>query len=146
MSGSNDTRLEIRLDFCVGIRIRPGRQTRLTDGVIAAEPFVWAEGLQFHQCEGGLINVGALNVPARREAELVEDERTRGIGDGAVMMADHEVTGALANVDAVIAVGGMAHDPFVFFVERVHGLPGERDPSLQFARVVRQPGMLPRPS
>ena len=62
------------------------------------------------------------------------------------MMADDEVTGGLANVDAVVAVSGMAHDPFVFFVERVHSLPGERDPSLQFARVGGQSGVLPRPS
>jgi hypothetical protein len=60
------------------------------------------EGLEFHRSEGGLIDVGALNVPARREARLVEDERTRGICNGAVMMADHEVTRGLANVDAVV--------------------------------------------
>jgi hypothetical protein len=28
----------------------------------------------------------------------------------------------------MVAVGGMAHDPFVFFVEGVHGRPGECDP------------------
>ena len=75
----------------------------------------------FHGSEGGLIDVGAWNVPARREAGLVEDQRPLRIGDDAVTMADHEVTGGLANVDAVVAVGGMAHDPFVFFVESVHG-------------------------
>ena len=83
-------------DFSIGVRIRPGRQTCLTHSVIATEPFVWAEGLELHWSEGGLIDVGALNVPARRETGLVEDERTRGIGDGAVMMADHEVTRGLA--------------------------------------------------
>src|SRR5262245_23894178 len=76
-------------DFNIGVGVRPGRQTCLTDAVIAAEPFVWAESLEFHRREGGLIDVGALNVPARREAGLVEDERTRGIGDGAVMIADY---------------------------------------------------------
>src|SRR5262245_38624880 len=132
--------------FRVGVRIRPGCQTCIIDGVIAAEPFVWAESLELHWSEGGLIDVGAWNVPARRKAGLVEDERMRGFGDGAVTMADHEVTGGLANVDAVVAVSGMPHDPFVFFVERVHSLPGERDPSLQFARVGRERGVLPRPS
>jgi hypothetical protein len=39
------------------------------------------------------------------------------------------MTGGLADVDAMVAVSGMARDPFVFFVERLHGLPGERDPS-----------------
>ena len=36
----------------IGDRIRPCRQTRVTDGVIAAEPFLWAEGLEFHGSEG----------------------------------------------------------------------------------------------
>src|SRR5262249_29186253 len=107
---------------------------------------VWAEGLEFHGREGGLIDVCAWNVPARREAGLVEDERPRGIGYDAVTMADHEVTGGLANVDAVVVVSGMAHDPFVFFVEGVHGPPGEREACLQFARVGGQAGVLPRPS
>jgi hypothetical protein len=48
-------------------------------------------------------------------------------------MTDHEATGGLANVDTVVAVGGMAQDPFVFFVEGVHGRPSERDPRLQLA-------------
>src|SRR5262249_12503800 len=76
-------------------------------------------------------------------AGLVEDERPLGIGDDAVTMADDEVTGSLANVDAVVAVSGMAHDSFVFFVEGVHGPPGERDACLQFACVGGQTGVLP---
>src|SRR5215471_8971835 len=50
-------------------------------------------------------------------------------------MAHHEMTGCLADVDPVVAVGGMAHDAFVFFVEPIHGGPGERNPCLQLARV-----------
>src|SRR5262249_23958493 len=84
--------------------------------------------------------------PARREAGLVEDERARGIGYDAVTMADHEVTGGLGNVDAVVVVSGMAHDSFVFFVESVHGLPAAREACLQFARVGGQAGVLPRPA
>jgi hypothetical protein len=38
------------------------------------------------------------------------------------------MTGCLADVDAVVAVGGVAHDPLVFFIESVHGRPCERDP------------------
>ena len=97
-------------DLGIGLRIRPCRQTCVTNGVIAAEPLVRAEGLEFHGSERGLIDVGAWNVPARREAGLVEDQRSLGIGDDPVTMADHEVTGGLADVDAVVAVGGMAHD------------------------------------
>src|SRR5438876_9944444 len=62
------------------------------------------------------------------------------------MMADHEVTGGLANVDAVVGVSGMADDSFVFFVEAVHGPPGERDACLQFACMGGQAGVLPRSS
>src|SRR5262249_12041488 len=97
-------------DLRIGIRIRPRRLTCVTDGVVAAEPFVWAEGLEFHGSEGGLIDVCTWNVPARRESGLVEDERPRGIGYDAVTLADHEVTGGLANVDAMVVVSGMAHD------------------------------------
>ena len=43
----------------------------------------------------------------------------------------------------MVAVGGMAQDPFVFFVEGVHSRPGERDPRLQLARVDGQVHMLP---
>jgi hypothetical protein len=35
-------------DLRIGVRIRPGRQTCLTDVVIIAQPFVWAEGLAFY--------------------------------------------------------------------------------------------------
>ena len=40
----------------------------------------------------------------------------------------------------------MAQDPFVFFVEGVHGCPGERDPLLELTRVGRQVHVLPCPS
>src|SRR5258708_21276613 len=58
-------------------------------------------------------------------------------------MADHEMTRCLADVDAVVAVGGMAHDPFVLFVEGFHGVPGERNPSLQLACVRGQVDVSP---
>src|SRR2546428_11290495 len=61
-------------------------------------------------------------------------------------MTDHEATGCLADVDAVVAVGGMAQDPFVCFVEGLHGRPGERAPRLQLARVDGQVHVLPCPS
>src|SRR5213594_2156024 len=61
-------------------------------------------------------------------------------------MADHEATRGLTDVDAVVTVGGMAKDPFVFFVEGVHGRPGERDPLLELTRVDRQVHVLPCPS
>jgi hypothetical protein len=36
----------------IGVRIRPCRQTCVIDGVIAAEPLIRAEGLEFHGSEG----------------------------------------------------------------------------------------------
>jgi len=57
----------------IGFTLRPRRQTCVTDVVVAAHSFVWAEGLVFHSGQRGLINVTARNVPAWREAGLVED-------------------------------------------------------------------------
>src|SRR5262249_19771177 len=59
---------------------------------------------------------------------------------------NHEIARGLANVDAVIAVGGMADDSLVFFVECIHGRPGERDPSQELLRMAGQAGVLPRPA
>jgi transaldolase len=42
--------------------------------------------------EGRLIDIGAYNVPTRREAGLVNHHRALGIGDDPVTMTDHEVT------------------------------------------------------
>src|SRR5262245_49668752 len=100
----------------------------------------------FHGSQGRLVDVGAWNIPARREPALVENQRSLGIGNDAITLTDHEVTGGLADVDAMVTVRGMTHDPLVFFVECVHGWPGKCHPSLQFARVVRQVDMLPRSS
>src|SRR4029077_3300099 len=116
----------------------------VTDVVVAAQPFVRAEGLVFHRGQGGLIDVGPCKVPARSEARLVEDYRPLGIGDDAVTMADQEVAGRLADVDAVVAVSSMAYDPFVFLIEGIHRRPCERDPSLQLTRVRGQIDVLPR--
>src|SRR5262245_50751078 len=58
-------------------------------------------------------------------------------------MADHDVTGGLTDIDAVIAIRGMSEDTFIFFIKRVHGAPGERDPRLQLSRIRGQLDMLP---
>jgi hypothetical protein len=72
-------------DLRIGVGIRPSRQTCIIDGVIAAEPFVWAEGLELHRREGRLVDVDAGDVPTRRESGLVEGERPRRIRNDAVM-------------------------------------------------------------
>src|SRR5262245_23189834 len=119
----------------------------VADVVVAAYPFVWAKGLvAFHNRESGIIDVGAQNIPAWREAGLIEDYWPLCIGDYAVMMADYKVTGGLANVDAVVAIGGMAQNPFVFFVEGVHRRPSERYAPLQYLRIGWQLCVLPRSS
>src|SRR5215469_3248195 len=133
-------------DLRVRVTIRPDRQTCVTDVVVATQPFVRAEGPVLNGSERMPINVGTWNVPARREAGLVENRGPFSIGNDAVTMADHEMTGCLADVDAVVAVGSMAHDPFVLFVEGVHGRPGECNPFLQVSRVGGQVDVLPRPS
>src|SRR6266851_4051669 len=118
----------------------------VTNVVVAAQPLVRAESLAFHGSERRLINVGTWNVPARREAGLVKNHGPFSIGNDAVTMADHEMTRCLPDVNAVVAVGGMAHDAFVLFVESLHSRPGECNPSLQVARVRRQVDVSPCPS
>src|SRR5262249_13932159 len=97
-------------DLRIGVAIRPCRQTRITDVVVTAQTFIRAKGLIFHGRQRSLIDGGAWNVPARREAGFIKDKRPLRIGDDAITVADHKATGCLAYVDAVVAVGGMAHD------------------------------------
>jgi hypothetical protein len=68
----------------IGLAIRPCRLACVTDVVVAAEPFVRAEGLVFHGGQRGLIDIGPWNVPTRREAGLVENYRPLGLDDGTV--------------------------------------------------------------
>jgi len=70
-----------------------------------------------------LIDINACNVPAWCEAGLVEDYRPLGVGDNTVTMADHQPSGSLADVDAMVAVGGMAQNPLVFFIEGIDRRP-----------------------
>src|SRR5215510_3592615 len=102
----------------------------VTDVVVAAQSFVRAEGLLVHSSQRRLVDVSAWHVPARREARFVQDARSLAIGDDTVPMVDHEVAGGLTDVDAVVAVCGMAEDPFVFLIKGFHGVPRERDPRL----------------
>src|SRR5262249_3617974 len=102
----------------------------VTDVVMAAQPFVRTEGLLFNCSQGGLDDIGSRNVPTWREAGLVENQRPLGIGNDAITVADHEVTGGLADVDAMVTVCGMTHDSLVFFVESIHRGPGEGHPSV----------------
>src|SRR5262245_52433969 len=103
----------------------------ITDVVVAAQPFVRAEGLiVFHGSKRGLIDVSAWNVPTRSKAGFVKCYWPPGIDNGVVTMANHQVTGRLADVNAVIAVRGMAQNSFVFFIEGVHCRPSERNTRL----------------
>src|SRR5262245_57981722 len=96
-----------------------------TDVVIAAQPLVGTECLVVHRCQRGLVDVGSWNIPPWREAGLVKNQRPLGIGNSSVTMVDHEPTRGFANVDAMVAVGSMTQDAFVFLIEGVHGRPGE---------------------
>src|SRR5262245_28025151 len=131
----NDVRLEGHEvgdagDLGIRLTIRPRGLTRVTYVVVAAQPLVRAEGLLVDGSQRGLVDAGACHVPSRREARFVEHPRSLRLGDDAVPLADHEMTGGLPDVDAMVTVRGMPHDSFVFFVEGVHGPPGERDPRL----------------
>lgn len=58
-------------------------------------------------------------------------------------MIDYEMTRSLADVDAMIGIGGVTHDALVFLVEGIHGPPGERDQPSQVARMGGQVGVPP---
>src|SRR5215813_9732076 len=131
-------------DLGPGVLIGPCSAVRVANVVIAGQTFIRAEGLAFDGGQQSLFDVGARHIPARREAGLVEDQRTRAIGDATLTAAHEQVAAGLANVDAVIAVGGVADDAFVLFVESVHGRPRERHPCLQLTSVGGQFGVLPR--
>jgi hypothetical protein len=57
-------------------------------------------------------------------------------------MANNEATRGLADIDAMVGVGGMAHNPFVFLIESIHSRPRECD-STSFASIGRQFHVLP---
>src|SRR5215813_5176557 len=97
----------------------------VTNVVIAAQPFVRTEGLLLNESQRGLMDVASGNVPSWREAGLVKNQRTLGIGNNPVTIAHHDLAGGLADVDSMVAVGGMSQDSFVFLVEGVHGRPRE---------------------
>src|SRR5262249_45617385 len=101
------------------------------------------EGLMLYEGQRRLVDVGALDVPTWREAGLIQRQRSRGIRDDLVAVADDEMPGCLADIDAMVAVGSMAHNPLVFFVEGVHCGPRKRDPRMQLARPCGKVDMLP---
>jgi hypothetical protein len=43
----------------------------------------------FHEGRRRLIDIGACNIPAWREAGLVKDYRLLGVSDEAILMTDH---------------------------------------------------------
>jgi hypothetical protein len=102
---------------------------RVSDVVVAAHSFVRAEGLMFHGRQCGLINVRAWDIPTWGKPGFVKSDWPLAIGNDAVTLADNDLAGRLPNVDAVIDIGGMAQDAFIFFVKSVHGRPRECDPS-----------------
>src|SRR5215472_16036268 len=97
----------------------------IADIVIATQSLIRAESLSLHEIERRLIYVSARHVPAWRKPRFVESHRMVGIGNDAIVMVNDEMSGRLADVDAVVVVCSMTHNSFVFLVECVHGGPGE---------------------
>src|SRR5262245_22381885 len=117
-------------DLGIRLTIRPGRVACITDVVVAAQPLVRAEGLLVHGRQRRLVDVCAWYVPSRREARFVQHPRLLSVGDDTVSMVDHEMARRLTDVDAVVAVCGMAEDPFLLLIKGFHGVPRERDARL----------------
>jgi len=55
-----------------------------------------------------------------------KEQAALGIGDYTVTMPDHEMTRCLADVNAVVAVGGITYDSLILFVGGVHSRPCTR--------------------
>lgn len=109
------------------VGIRPRGPFVFADGVAVGQAFVRAERLALSGFEGRLVDVVAVHVPPRGEPRLVEHDGPVRIGDHAVAVTDDEMTRGGPDVDAMVGVGGIPNDAFVFFVERVHGTPAERN-------------------
>ena len=62
-------------------------------------------------------DVVSRDVPARGEARLVQHQGAGGVRDDSVAGADDEVAGRVADVDAVVRVGGVPEDALVLLVE-----------------------------
>jgi hypothetical protein len=126
-----------------GVLVRPGRAARAADVVVAGQALVRAEGLASGRGERGQVDVVAGDVPAGGEPGLVQRQRAPGVGYDLVLVPNGQVPAGLPDIYAVVRVGGMADDSLVFLVKGLHRPPRERHPALQFAGVIRQPGVLP---
>jgi hypothetical protein len=65
------------------------------------------------------------------------------IGNHPVAISDCEMACSRTYVDAMISVRGVPDDPFLFFVEGVHGTPGKRHPAIEHGRMGGQLGVFP---
>src|SRR5260221_4904204 len=125
------------------LQVRPRGPLALADVVVTGEALVGAERLPLDGNERALVDVLARHVPARRETGLVEHERPLGVGDNPRAVLDDQVARALADVVAVILIGGVTDDALVLLVEAVHRPPGERDAAAELAGVVGRGGVVP---
>lgn len=125
-------------DFGIGVGVGPCRLTSVANRIIVAEPFVGTERLKLYRCEGGLVDVITRDIPAWSEPGFVKAQWMPGIRNDAVVVADHEVTRTLSNIYAMVWVGSMTQDSFVFFIEGIHGAPCERQSSLEFCCMGRE--------
>lgn len=133
-------------DFGIGVGVGPCRLTSVANRIIAAEPFVGTERLKLYRCEGGLVDVITRDIPAWSEPGFVKAQWMPGIHNDAVVVADHEVTRTVSNIYAMVWVGSMTQDSFVFLIEGIHGAPCERQSSLEFCCMGREVRVLPRSS
>src|SRR5712691_12683213 len=124
-------------------QVRPRGPFALADVVVTGEALVGAERLPLDGDERALVDVLARHVPARRETGLVEHERPLGVGDNPRAVLDDKVARALADVVAVIRIGGVTDDALVLLVEAIHLLPGERNAAAELASVIGRGGVVP---
>src|SRR5262249_12254682 len=75
-----------------GLEIGPGGALMLPDVVVAGQALVRVERLSLDRCQGRLVDVLPGDVPAGREARLVEHERAPRLGNDPVPVTHDEVS------------------------------------------------------
>ena len=96
-------------------------------GPVLRDALVRARAARLRRREEVDADIGARDVPARREAGLDEQQRAVGLGDDRPVELDADMARAAQHVDAVVRVARVLEDLVVLLPPRVHRVPVEGD-------------------
>lgn len=95
------------------------------------------------QDQGALVNVFALDIPARYEAGFEQDDRADHVGDDSIADPDGQMARGLPDVDTVVRVGGVADDALVFLIKGVHPRQAKATRASRMSGICREGDVLP---